>query len=217
MSDFNKALQWIKTRSMILAGFIKNARFNIDGRPSVTADIKNITVIGNNRQNAAFVFPYGFFSVPKDGVNAIVVNPGNTGGNPLVIGVVVGFDKLPYIFKAGESGLFSDNWILAQQNEAIKAYKIDNSDYSATLPSGEWLGKYLTDILNRLDSIETYLNTHTHTGVETGSGISGIANPIASDPNIAKDKSSINNQDYLLNTNAKPTDTTAKLDKGQVS
>lgn len=204
MSDFKKAINWVKTRSLILAGFIRNARFNNNGNPSVTSDIHNITVIGNNRQNVACIFPYGYFSVPKNGINAVLLNTGDTGSNPLLLGVVVGFNNLPYIPKAGESGLFSDNWLLVQQNEAIRAYKIDNKEYSATLASGEWLGKYLTDILNRLDTLETYLNTHTHVGVQTGQGVSGVPNPLIPDPNISKDKASIKNEEYLLNNNAKP-------------
>lgn len=207
MSDFRKAINWVKTRSLILAGFIKNAKFNNDGNPSVTTDVNNVTVIGNNRQNVACVFPYGYFSVPKDGVNAVLLNTGDTGSNPLVLGVLVGFDNLPYTPKPGEGGLFSDNWLLVQQNDAIRAYKIDDADYNATLPSGEWLGKYLTDILNRLDAIDEYLNTHTHTGVQTGTGVSGIANPITPDPNIDKDKTSISNEEYLLNDSAKPIST----------
>ncbi|MDQ5920954.1 MAG: hypothetical protein QG673_1010 [Pseudomonadota bacterium] len=204
MNDFKKAINWVKTRSWVLAGFIKNARFNNDGSPSVTADVNNVTVIGNNRQSVACLFPYGYFSVPKDGVNAVVLNTGDTGSNPLVIGVLVGFQNLPYTPQPGEGGLFSDNWLLAQQNDAIRAYKIDAATYRATLPCGEWLGKYLTDILNRLDVIEKYLNTHTHSGVETGGGISGIANPIEPDTNIAADKTSISNEEYLLNDKAKP-------------
>ncbi|MBP9741919.1 MAG: hypothetical protein KBD37_01025 [Burkholderiales bacterium] len=204
MNDFKKAISWVKTRSMVLAGFIKNAKFNNDGSSCVTADVNNITIVGNNRQNVACVFPYGYFSVPKDGTNTVVLNTGDTGSNPLMIGVLIGFDNLPYTPQAGESGLFSDNWILAQQNYAIRAYKIDDTGYRATLPCGEWLGKYLTDILTRLDSIEQYLNTHTHSGVQTGGGISGIASPIEPDPNIAQDKSSISNEEYLLNGKAKP-------------
>ncbi len=204
MSDFRKAINWVKTRSLILAGFIKNAKFNNDGNPSVTTDINNITVIGNNRQDVACVFPCGYFSVPKDGANAVLLNTGDTGSNPLLLGVVVGFNNLPYTLKPGESGLFSDNWLLVQQNDAIKAYKIDDASYGATLSSGEWVGKYLTDILKRLDAIDDYLNNHTHTGVQTGTGVSGIANPIPPDPNIDKDKTSIGKEEYLLNDNAKP-------------
>ncbi|MCE3267803.1 MAG: hypothetical protein K0R49_55 [Burkholderiales bacterium] len=205
MNDFKKAINWVKTRSLILSGFIKNARFNNDGNPSVTTNVNNINVIGNNRQNVACVFPHGYFSVPKDGVNAVLLNTGDTGSNPLVLGVLVGFDNLPYTAKPGESGQFSDNWLLVQQNDAIRAYKLDDEEYNTTLPSGEWLGKYLTDILNRLGTIEEYLNNHTHAGVQTGSGISGAAtSPIAPDPNIDKDKTSIQNEEYLLNNSAKP-------------
>lgn len=212
MNDFKKAITWVKTRSMILAGFIKNSQFNDDGGPAVTTDIKNITVIGNNRQNVPCIFPYGYFSVPKTGTNAILLNTGKTGGNPLLLGVMVGFYKLPYKPKSGESGLFSDNWILAQQNDAIRGYKLDDKEYRATLASGEWIGKYLTDVLNRLTVIEKYLNTHTHTGVQIGGGVSGTANPIKPDPNIDKDKTSISNEEYLLNDNAKSINSELDID-----
>ncbi len=43
--------------------------------------------------------------------------------------------------------------------------------------------------------------------MQTGTGISGIANPITPDPNIDKDKTSISNEEYLLNDNAKPIST----------
>ncbi|MFN8770049.1 MAG: hypothetical protein ACK5Z5_02700 [Neisseriaceae bacterium] len=204
MSDFKKAINWIKTRSLVLAGYIKNARFNSSNNCCVTCDVINISVIGNNRQNVPCIFPYGYISVPKDGINGLLLNTGDTGSNPVLLGVVVGFDNLPYSLKAGESALFSDNWLLTQQNDAIRAYKIDDKSYSATLPSGEWLAKYLTDILNRLDTIETYLNNHTHKGVKAGTDDSGKASPITPDPNISKDKTSISNEEYLLNNNAKP-------------
>lgn len=203
MNEFKRSINWIKTRSIVLAGFIKNARFNTDGSAAVTADINNVLVKGNSRQNIPCVFPYGYLSVPKDGVNAIMLNTGESGSNPLLLGTIVGMNKLPYSLKSGESCQFSNNWLLVQQNEAICAYKINNAEYKATLASGEWLGKYLTDILNRLQTIEQYLNTHTHAGVQTGTGISGIAKPIAPDENIAKDKASINHEEFLLNDNAK--------------
>jgi hypothetical protein len=204
MNDFKKAINWIKTRSLVLAGFIKNGKFNNSGICNVTADINNISVIGNNRQNVPCIFPYGYISVPKDGINALLLNTGDTGSNPVLLGVVVGFNDLPYTLKTGESALFSDNWLLVQQNDAIRAYKIDDKSYSATLPSGEHLGKYLIDILNRLDTIETYLNNHKHKGVKAGNDDTDKANPITPDPNISKDKISISNEEYLLNKNAKP-------------
>ena len=207
MNDFRRAVNWVKTRAIILAGAVKGAKFNSDGNPAVTSDINNITVVGNNRQNVIHVFPYGFMSVPKNGVNAVILNTGESGGNPLVIATIVGFDKdkLPYKLQPGDSFNFSDNWLLVQQNDAVKAYKIDDKNYSATLCSGEWLGKYLTNILNRLEAVENYLNTHTHTKVQSGTDISGIPNPIMPDPNIAKDKKSIKDEEYLINDRAKPT------------
>jgi hypothetical protein len=200
MSDFKKAINWIKTRSLILVGYIKNGRFNSNGMCSVTCDVINISIIGNNRQDVPCIFPYGYISVAKDGVNSLLLNTGDTVSNPVLVGVVVGFKQLPYNLKAGESALYSDNWLLVQQNDAIRADK----SYSATLPSGEWIGKYLTDIVNRLDAIEQYLNNHTHKGVKAGTDDSGKASPITPDPNISKDKTSINNEEYLLNNKAKP-------------
>lgn len=202
MNSFSRLTSKIK-KSLIMAGFIKSAKLNTNGKASVTSDIKNIAVKGNNRQDVVLVMPSGYFGIPHDGTNVVLIDTGDIGANPIALGVLVPLKELPYTPKQGEAGLLSDNWMLVQQNDAIKAFKLDDKSYSATLCRGESVGKYLFDILSRLDTIDTHLNTHTHAGVTTGNGVSGIAQPILPDSNLTKDKAAIQNEEYLLNKNAK--------------
>jgi hypothetical protein len=206
----NKAVEFIKTRFMMLIGKCKNSSFNNDGSTTtITSDVNNIVVVNNNRQNVPYMFPYGFCGLPNDNATTVILNSGVYCTNPIVIGQLTAQQNLPYNLQQGESFNYSNNWMITYQNNGIMAYQI-GTQYKATLPSGEWIGKYLADVMSLLVELIQYIATHEHVAGSLVAGNTPVtgntAAPVEPTPdysNINDDIKSISNSEYLLNQNAK--------------
>jgi len=185
---------------------------------AMTVTVNNIVVSQNQRQNAPVVAPYNEISYPHDNTTAIVSNTGTLGQSPIVLGYIQSALFTNIDLQPGETIKYSDNWLIKYGNNGITASFIQNNAYNATLPSGEWLGKFITDLINDNnvvlrnyinEQINLFLTTHTHSGVQTGGGTSGTAiqtiTNITQNNSLNNDQTAINNQEYLLNNNAQPT------------
>lgn len=207
----NKAVEFIKTRFMMLIGKCKNSKFNNDGSSTnVTSDINNIVVVNNNRQNVPYMFPYGFCGLPNDNAATVILNSGVYCTHPIVIGQLTAQQDLPYTLQKGESFNYSNKWMFTYQNSGIMAYKI-GTQYKATLPSGEWIGKYLTDVMTLVIELINYIANHEHaagTLVAGNIAVTGdTGSPIEKTPDysgVSEDLNSIKKEQYLLNQNASP-------------
>ena len=202
----------IINRIVAYGGYISSAIFNTDSKlPAVQAQVNNIVVNGNNRGNVPIAYPYGYGAVPPPNLQVLLINPGQNGQNPIIIGALDspgnGFSYIP---QTSESYNYSKNWLLVYRNDGIIAYKNnDTTSYQATLPSGEWMNKIFTDIITRLNAIESFNNSHTHTqgsytapsGGGPVTGTSGsVVSPMPDDPDLSSDQTAINNSNTLIVT-----------------
>ncbi len=186
------------SRIMAYGGYVLSSAFNADPTlPAVQVEVSNIIVNGNNRSKVPVAYPYGFGAIPPPNLQILLINPGQNGQNPIIIGALdspgAGFSYTP---QPSESYNYNKNWLLTYQLGGIIAYKNnDTTSYQATLPSGEWMNKILTDIISRLGAIESFINNHEHTaGTYTApsgggpvAGVSGmVVSPITDDPDLGK-------------------------------
>lgn len=203
-------------RILCYTGICKNATITKDNSTNaIVSDVENIVTNGNVRNSVPHVFPYGYMSIPNDNVRMVIVNAGITGQSPIVIGSLNSLTEAnPVTIAKGEGFNYSNNWILKYGNAGLTAYKIDNANYLATLPSGEWFIKFVRDLINDNNvvlrdyinqQINIFLRTHVHTG-GTISGNTGEATTtivdITSSVTLSQDDGYAAAQNCLLNDNA---------------
>jgi hypothetical protein len=205
---------------------IKNSAFaevnnqnNIPQTNAIFTEVPNFYVPGYNPNDIFLTTPPGYFSVPLDNSNAIIMNVAGSNKTQVVTGIVTTIPlNNPIItdgVSPGEGGIVSTNWGLVVKNNAILGYKFDNDAYRATLNSGEWLGKFIKDLINDNNvvlrdyinnQINLFLTTHTHSGVTSGGSNTGIAvqpvTNIVQNTTLNDDVTYINDENYLLNDNA---------------
>lgn len=173
-----------------------------NGVQFITGLFQNIRANNYNLSNIITLTPYGQGGFPVPGIKGMLIPDQQSNKNAYYC---VGFScsippGTPYTPIQGESWSYSSNYMLTQQNTSITAYRINDATYYATLPSGEWMNKIFTDIISRLDSLETSYNTHVHTGVSTGSSNSGTPLvPLLPDPDLIADQTAIDNENTLIN------------------
>lgn len=204
-------------RILCYVGLANSTSLVKDGSsPAVSGNISNVVTAGNVRNNVPYIFSYGYLSIPNDNVRVVITNAGITGQSPLALGVITPLaSNNPVTLNKGEGCNYSNNWILKYGNTGLTAYKIDNADYLATLPSGEWFIKFVRDLINDNNvvlrnyinnQINEFLTTHIHSGGTLPSGNTGAATTtitnIASSTALSQDDSYAANQNCLLNDNA---------------
>lgn len=189
-------------RVLPYTGKSSSPTFTKDGEtPNVTLTVNNIVVENNQRQAAPVVFPSGFCSLPNDNTQMILFNSGVMGQNPIILGSITSIESdNPVTLQPGESYNYSNEWAIKYGNSAVQAYKLDTPNYLMTLPAGEWLGKFLTDIITRLTQIETYYNTHIHVAPGGNTAVPTVLLP--DDADLTQDQTYINDGNYLLGPNA---------------
>lgn len=183
----------------------------------------NIRADGNNMTGVRMITPYGYGSYPVSGQG--LLTPLN-GSNKYYacLGFLAGLpESIDYEIKDGESWVYSKNYILVVQNDAVRAYRNDDT-FSATLPNGE---SFVQMMLNRINEMEQTISTinanydelvskfndHTHivTGVESGSSTAtsdATTNTLSQTqvtvyPTLGKDKTYLSNGEALINDEGK--------------
>ena len=207
-------------RILCYMGLASNTVLIKDGSsPAISGDITNVVTSGNVRNNVPYVFSYGYLSIPNDNVRVVITNAGITGQSPLALGVITPMaSNNPATISKGEGCNYSNNWVLKYGNTGLTAYKIDNPNYSATIPSGEWFIKFVRDLINDNNvvlrnyinnQINQFLTTHIHSGGTLPSGNTGVATStisnISASSALSNDDNYAANQNCLLNDNAIPT------------
>ena len=190
-----------------------------------TANMNNYQINGYSFSECPVISDYRHISIAKSNVDGTLHMEGANSQYPLVTGFYNKLTITQYTIlnlQPGESSNYADNWALVYQNDGITARKFDNSEYLATLPSGEHFSKYILDLIedNNVklrgyinDKINSTFNSHTHsfaynagatptTGTSNAPG-STIAD-IEQNSTLEADKSAVTAQECLLNDKAKP-------------
>lgn len=193
-------------------GTINNARFEqIAGFSQLVVDATNVVALGNNLSAINLVFPYGFSSLPPDGCQGILIPIGGSSKSYKCIGFAVTSPAIPHEFDAGESWLNSQRYILAMQNDAIRAYRQGDEDFNTTLPNGE---SFVEMMINRINDLQTTIdginenysilsatfNSHQHPGGSpTGAPTTSLTqDDLATTPEMAYDLGYLNDGKALI-------------------
>lgn len=105
-----------------------------------------------------------------------------------------------YSLTVGEVTVYSPNWYSSVRIAGIEIQEAQTSNIE-NMMMGQSTNSVLIDILQMIIDITTYLNSHTHTGVQTGGGTSGIPSTTAPDDNnISSDLSYIQDNANLAIT-----------------
>lgn len=166
----------INVRAKIKATTI--ALFN--GAKRVVATAINFTTSGNSLDTIDISYPYGSGSVPPAGAYGVFIPVGGSSKKYICIGFVPVIPNIPYTFLSGESWNNSQKYILAMQNDAIKAYRNGDEIFNTTLPNGEAFVQMMLNRINDLEyafnqinnnytSLKNTFNSHVHTSAAEGS------------------------------------------------
>lgn len=204
----------------MLTNVVKGIFVTLEDRKTVSLQNNNLYTTGNNNVNIKMVTPYGYFCIPKKNANNCMIPINDSPKGYVNIGFINSLSiSTPINITDGEFVFASDNWALTWNNDGLNANKLDNSNYFATLISGQWVN-YL--MLNRITEIENMINeinnnyttlkntfnAHIHSGVQTGGGNSGTSTFSLAQTNLPipatlnDDTNYINNENDLLNDNA---------------
>lgn len=181
-----------------------------NGIKFITGTFTNIRTKGYSLSTVNIAPPYGQFSVPPAGLKGVLVPIEDSNKLYANVGFLNSLPPIPYTPVVGDSGQYSLNYCMVQNSTGIMAYRISDNSYSATLINGNWANKILTDIINRLNEIETKYNgfiennynLHIHPTPNGNSGVPTIsATKLPNDSNLATDASAISGGKTLINNN----------------
>jgi hypothetical protein len=105
-----------------------------------------------------------------------------------------------YTWNAGEHTAFSQNWYT---NTRINGCDIQQAQTAniENMVMGQSTNHVLTDIMALLVAVIDYLNTHVHSGVTTGGGVSGVVTvPAPDDSTVVSDQTYIGDNKNLAIT-----------------
>lgn len=171
----------------------------------ITARLTNYGGANIYRDKSLIVTPYNRISNPAQGSQAVTANSGDYKQNPIILGYY-GLTNTNWSWKLNpdETVDFAGNFALKYDAvNGLQAYLLSIPSYTVTLPAGEWIGQLILNRIADLQQQVTWLQTHTHTGVQTGTGNTG--KPLTPPPtpsNAQADTTSINNGNYLIGKNA---------------
>jgi len=149
---------------------------------------------GNDARTPQEMLPPGLDCVPVKDAKAYYMTTASFTSADIVLGYV---NKSPKA-QPGESRLYSTDtdggfkynvWLRAA-GEVLIGDSDDPSDYDKHLTQYEALRSAFDDLKGKLNDLINKYNTHTHTGVQTGSGTSAVTaateTPATSDMSSAK-------------------------------
>lgn len=173
------------------ARIVTCTRQALNGASILIATIVGMRGSQNQDTDINIATPQGFGSIPPKGRLAVVVPMLGSNKSYAITGFVQAtLDGIvPHNGAEWESWLYSKRYALYMQNDAIRAYRMDDQDFNATLPIGE---SFVAMMLNRINEMQTEINylktvastfnNHVHSGVMSGAGTSAVPTTTLADP-----------------------------------
>ncbi len=185
----------------VTAMFVKLGKAIIstyNGVSFITGTFLNVRANGYNPTNIITLSPYGQGSFPVPGIRGMLIPDQDSNKAYYNVGFS---NTLPpgtsYTPVEGESWDFSQNYVLAYMNMGIMAYRVNDDVYHATLISGEWVNKILSDIIaDNNTTLRDYINDVI---VPAFSGLGVTIAPIPTNATLTSDNSAISSGYTLIN------------------
>lgn len=190
-----------------MKGIIDNA--SLDSGGYVVADLTTSTIPGYNNISCSICFDPGHYAIPLS--NTLLKYDLISDSDLAIHGFynyiadanlsISSGDTVNYSATEDNSGSISYSWYQVVSNNGVYIQEANTSNKENQM-MGQSTNKVLLDIMELLEEIVTFLSTHTHSGVTTGVGISGIS--VLSPPStttITKDNTYISSNENLAITN----------------
>jgi len=195
-------------------GYTYNAQLNLNGnQPLVTATLAKNLVNGEFAPNVPLVQPYGFCGVPPDNISCDYSSLGSG-----FYGIYVNGYTVRHASNSNLSGLTkgeSATWNSTNFTRQLKltgAFDIFTGaidKITTAAINGGNTNQVLIDLCAEIKSLETFINNfittkynpHTHSGVQTGGGTSGVPTSTATSYSPT---SNFNRDDSFLNESPSP-------------
>ena len=200
------------------ARVVDSKTIELFGANTLMLEIGNLFGVGTNLAYINLLTPYGQGNIPPDNANVYLTPISGSSKRFMCIGAIPAIPTIPHDFNKGESWSNSLRYILAMQNDGIRAYRETDEDFNTTLPNGE---AFVQMMLNRITELESMIetlnqnyaslkstfNSHMHSGVQTGGSNTGSPTSQLSQTNIPtystldKDKTYLNDGKALIDDN----------------
>lgn len=170
----------------------------------ITGTFTNMRANDYSPENIIILSPYGHGSFPVNGLKGMLIPDQDSGKNAYYCaGFSSNFPPISYTFQQGESWNFSQNYVLVCQNNGLITYRINDTAYQATLISGEWTNKILSDLIQDNNTyIRQYINNVI---VPAFAGLGVTIPPIVVNTDLISDNTAISNKNTLItNTGTLP-------------
>lgn len=186
---------------------VKNIKHRLDnGLDIVISNFTNYIAKDAQVENIGTIYPWGFGSLANKSSRMLAIPTYGTNQATAIIGVELVIPPVKNDLKDGECWTHSNKYLLAVQNDTVNAYRINDLNYFATLPNGQFMGAMMLNRINELQAEINYLKTHKHEAgnlVAPNGAVTGTTGVPTSPPpepsTLATDKSYINAEKYLIN------------------
>jgi hypothetical protein len=166
-----------------------------------TCTIQNTYATGYQTATVTIIAPYGCICLPNASSQALVTQLNGSSKAMIIQGFINQLPvNSPINIVEGEFAYASDNWALVYNNDGLRANKLDNADFLATLPNGEFIGQMIQDLINDNNNvIRGWLNEHVHSNGNGGANTGIPTITIDTSTILTNDNTYIENENYLLN------------------
>lgn len=184
---------------------VKNIKHRLDnGLDIVISNFTNYIAKDAQVENIGTIYPWGFGSLANKSSRMLAIPTYGTNQATAVIGVELVIPPVKNDLKDGECWTHSNKYLLAVQNDTVNAYRINDLNYFATLPNGQFMGAMMLNRINEMQAQITYLTTlvsqlQGHSHPSNGATPSQTFTTPSTPSTLATDKSYINAGKYLIN------------------
>jgi len=162
-----------------LDNIIKWAEVTLPDNDKDNFSRSQVKSIGQNPKQITNILPYGFISRAPVGTTALLFNV--NGNEEKTVGIPISSNnrKKAELTEVGIENPVSKNYVLCRETGVTE---LNGSDYEGIIK--------IEDLTGKLNDLITEFDTHTHSGVQTGGGVSGV--PVT--PATAFNKSDYENE-----------------------
>lgn len=156
--------QEIKQIKSAMRNGVKRSKISLAGNDDGKYQISQVNYFGIKTKNTHIINPYGLASNPSENEEGLMFNVMGQEENTAII---------PYAVKSRFKGLQKGE--VRVGNPLSSASVLFRNDGVASINGSEFEGiPKIVELTTKLNALVTDYNLHTHSGVQTGAGISGV-------------------------------------------
>lgn len=156
--------QEVKQLKSALKNSVKRSKISLAGNDDTKYQLSQINYFANKTKNTHIILPYGLAANPPEGEEALMFN---------IMGQEENTAAIPYATTVRFTDLQKKEVRIG--NPFSSASVLFRNDGVASINGSEFEGLVkIVDLTTKLNNLVTDYNLHTHGGVQTGTGTSGV-------------------------------------------